>query len=70
MIKKTWIESRCNFDNMIWTNSYGYEYKIEVKDGVVQIEYSDNSHILDPEVQKEYQEYIDRVIEEELLGDK
>ena len=67
------VTGHCDFDKMIYTMSGGNEYKIEIRDGsVVHVRYSKSLYFftLGHSAQAEYEEYMSKKIEEELLEDK
>ena len=61
----------CDFDKMIYTMSGGNEYKMKIKDGIVHVKYNEKLYFfsLSPIAQAEYEEYMSKKIEQELLGE-
>ena len=65
---KKWLKARCDFDKMIF-NAHGDGYKMVVIDGKLYAIYvnPDNYAIFNETAQRLYQEYVSKLIEQELL---
>ena len=68
----TWAEGRLDFDKMTYIDNEGIEIKMVVKDGRVYVLHQDTNYYatFSEAVQELYQEYISKLIEEELLKEK
>ncbi len=61
-----------DFDKMIYTTAALNEYKIEIRDGIVHMKYDETLYLFTSGilVQRAYEEYMSKKIEEELLKEK
>ena len=73
MVKKTWVEARVDFDRMIYTNNYGAEIEIVIREGRVCTTVREDPHSyvsFSDRTQTAYQEYMSKLIEQELLKEE